>query len=348
MNKKEKTKFPSNSSIGIDLPTGVQHYVALNDQKSGDFILPGVDFNLLSKMQDEHPVHKLAIDTKVNLYMLAVNIVDKKILGRAELKKALRDFVLFGNGYLEKVVVGNRHCFRHLNARLVRVKANQDWVMITSGLNNENKKIGFMLHLMDYDDRTFFYGLPNYLSALRAITLAKNAVNRRLALHQNGMDSGILAVNIDSGETQDEHDNMVNDPKYDEFINNLKDSKKTKAGRIIFFNFNRPDEEVDIKKRIHFTPLGIPLNEDGFEDTQAESRKQIIEAHGINADLLGVTGDKGKAMSSNQARLLNTCLQTNIYPMLEILKEQMLDEDGKELIEIKQFELDRHGTIKKK
>ena len=316
------------TSIDPQLPRDFR--VRSNDE-GVKFYEPPVDPDFLVYLLRLAPAHEQAIDKKKMLVLAGLEISDPSKIKRSQLENAIFDFIVFGNFYLEETTEG----LRHRNARLIRIAKDsrpEDFLKVVDGNIDEKVKFNKILHGLEYAPESAVYGLPGYLSALEDILTSFLARKRRRLSYQNGANGGLLLMNLDPEMEDDGEGNQIPGPQFQDFLNNLADTKTSKNGGTSFFNINNPNIE-DVKKIATMLETGLTLKDDGYEESTTESRISILNAHGIHPELLGVlTGERNS--SPNFDRLLELTLLSVILPIQNGIIER-INESHPGLIKIK-------------
>ena len=327
-----KNVFAMEISPTLDPDLSNQFPVRPNDS-GGEFYEPPVSFDLLTKMLRMAPAHEQALDKKHALVCGGLVIKKPKKLPSVELKKAIRDFLIYGNFFLESTSKG----LRHRNARLIRKARpgelnNREWVKVLNGNPEETVTFGKMLHGKEYAPESAIYGLPGYLSATEDILTSYLARKRRRVSYQQGSNGELLVINIDPELKTNEEGELAPGEAYQELMKTLSETKNKRSGGTALFNVNDPRIE-DLKKRVHSVSVGVPLEKDGYDVTTTETRVSILNAHGIHPELLGVlTGERNS--SQNFDRLYELTKQTVIEPLQQTLVD-LINEFSAGLLEVR-------------
>lgn len=141
---------------------------------------------------------------KVNL--VAASLEPTPLLSRATFKKAVQDYLVFGNAYLEprRNVFGDPVRLEHAMARYTRrgLETGQYWWV--PGIRDANELAPGVVHILMPDVNQELYGVPEYLSALQSALLNEAATLFRRRYYLNGSHAGYILYatgEIDANDT---------------------------------------------------------------------------------------------------------------------------------------------------
>lgn len=309
------------------------------DEYKGEFYKPPLDFDQLSELKTAHPLHEQILGLKIHLCMLNLQCKKNGSLNLNDLNKVVSDFFLFGNAYLEKIKLGNGWVLKHRNARVVR-RAKTGFVKV---LNNKiEAKFGEMLHLYSYTDRSAEYGLPKYLALIKPLMLSMVTIARRQAAYDNGTDGGILLTSINPEYNTNKQGELEPSEAFTTFEKQLTSKKRSKAGQVTWWNISEDDgmsmgSDMDLKKRIFYQKISPSLHEDGFEQTMAEVRNMIMDAHGVSKALFG-GGEKGNASDLN--KVFEVTVATLVATVQNYFIAEINQFSGTDVLDLKQKAVD--------
>ncbi|MFK3888461.1 phage portal protein [Sphingomonas sp. NPDC079357] len=229
------------------------------------------------------PHHSSAILLKVNL--VAASLDPTSLIDRATFRKAVQDYIVFGNGYLEPVRsrLGGTIALRHAMARYTRrglIDGDYWWV---PGVQEATKLAPGVVHLAMPDVNQELYGVPEYLSALQAALLNEAATLFRRRYYLNGSHAGYILYA--TGEID------VNDTQA------IKDAMRAAKGPGNFRNMfvhapNGKDGSIKI----------IPIAEAGAKDEflgiKNATQADVMAAHRVPPQLLGIVPAQGSAFGN--------------------------------------------------
>ncbi len=229
------------------------------------------------------PHHSSAILLKVNLVAAALD--PTSLIDRATFRKAVQDYLVFGNCYLEPVRSRLRTTLtlRHAMARYTRrgvVDGDYWWV---PGVQEPTLLAPGVIQIATPDVNQELYGVPEYLSALQAALLNEAATLFRRRYYLNGSHAGYILYA--TGEID------VNDTQA------IKDAMRAAKGPGNFRNMfvhapNGKDGSIKI----------IPIAEAGAKDEflgiKNATQADVMAAHRVPPQLLGIVPAQGSAFGN--------------------------------------------------
>lgn len=261
------------------------------------------------------PHHSSAILLKVNL--VAASLDPTSLIDRATFKKAVQDYVVFGNGYLEPVrgVLGNTLALRHAMARYTRrglVDGEYWWV---PGAKDATRLAPGVVHLAMPDVNQELYGMPEYLSALQAALLNEAATLFRRRYYLNGSHAGYILYA--TGDID------VNDTAA------IKAAMKAAKGPGNFRNMfvHAPNGKEGSIKIIPIAEAGA---KDEFLGIKNATQADVMAAHRVPPQLLGIVPAQGSAFG-NPTDATAMFFELEIEP-LQAAFLQVNDQLGQEVI----------------
>lgn len=234
-----------------------------------------VSFDGLAKTFRSSPHHSSCIYVKRNL--LAGSFIPHKLLGRSEFAKLVLDYLIFGNGYLERIdsVGGKPMQLRHALSRYVRrgLKDGQYWWV--NGLRTEEEFTrGALWHLIEPDINQEIYGLPEYLGAIQSALLNEASTLFRRRYYLNGSHAGYILYISDAAQNNDD---------IDAIRAALKDAKGPGNFRNLFLY--SPNGKKD---GVQMIPISEVAAKDEFLGIKDASRDDVLAAHRVPPPLLGI------------------------------------------------------------
>jgi len=257
---------------------------------NGPYFEPPISMSGLSKARHASTHHASAIALKVNL--LASTFRPHKLLSRSEFEGLALDWVVLGNGYVErrdnrlggpmelKRCVG-RYMRRGLDlATYFQVEAGSalgqaSQVGIAEGGKVVHEfKPGAVCHLRAPDVDQEVYGLPEYLSALQPALLNESATLFRRRYYQNGSHAGFILYMTDAAQ---------NIGDVDKLRVALKSAKGPGNFRNLFMY--SPGGKKD---GLQVIPVSEVAAKDEFLGIKNTTRDDVLAAHRVPPQLLGV------------------------------------------------------------
>jgi len=236
---------------------------------------PPISFDGLARSFRASPHHSSAIYFKRNL--LAGTFVEHPLLSRAQFARLALDWLVFGNGYLERrqAVSGKTLQLLVAPAKTTRRGVEEGrWFLLKNGHNEHEFAPNNIWHIMEPDIHQELYGLPEYLSALQSAYLNESATLFRRRYYLNGSHAGfILYVNDAAQQMSD--------------IDAIRDALKQSKGPGNFRNLflYSPNGKKD---GVQVIPISEVAAKDEFLGIKEASRDDILAAHRIPPQLLGI------------------------------------------------------------
>ena len=213
------------------------------------------------------------------------------------------DYYTFGNAYLEIVKHKAGVNLYHIDATKCRISKNHehvyihpDWTNYTSTKkdqiiipmfpNFENNRA--IIHFKDYEPTFNYYGLPDFVSALRWLNidhLLQQYNNTKL--EQNFMPSAIVEINGDMG--QDEAEELVKEAQQ-------KWTGQGNNSKILFLVKNGDSKPANI------TMLN-DTSDGSFMDLQKLTSQNIITAHRWQPAMSGIMSVSKLSSTGNEIRV---------------------------------------------
>lgn len=278
------------------------------------------------------PAHHSAILAKVNL--LVRDFEPTPNLSRLEFRKWANDFLIFGDGFIERInnIAGRPLRLESAFAFSVRRGLKDGQYFSVDGIGKEHEfSNGSIFHLMEFDVTQEIYGAPAYLAALQSILLNENATLFRRRYYINGAHAGFILYL--SGEEFDDED-------ITSLRERLKESKGVGNFKNLFLH-SRGGKEGDVK----LVPISEVAAKDEFLNVKNVTRDDVLTVHRWPPQLLGIVpnnaGGFGDVVSAS-----NAAFQNEIIP-LQMRFLELNDWLGVEAVKFKPFEpMAREGNKK--
>lgn len=248
--------------------------------RNGKWYEPPISLDGLSRTFRAAPHHSSAIMVKVNL--LAKTFMPSRLLSRGDFKALALDYLTLGNGYLERrdSLARTALALRRSPAKYMRrgVDLNSYYFLThgaLGGLQGEHEfPAGGVFHLRAPDINQEIYGIPEYLSALNTVFLNEAATIFRRRYYTNGSHAGYILYMTDAAQQAGDIDGIRKA---------LKESKGPGNFRNLFVY--APGGKKD---GIQLIPVGEVAARDEFLGIKNTSRDDILAAHRVPPQLLGV------------------------------------------------------------
>ncbi|WP_267382625.1 MULTISPECIES: phage portal protein [unclassified Sphingomonas] len=273
---------------------------------NGRFYIPPLPMDGLARAFRVSPHHSSAIMLKRNL--LVGSFDPTPLLGRGEFEKLVQDYLVFGNGYLQRVrnLVGGPLRMMHAPAKFTRrgvVPGTFFWAPYN--VPETEFEPGSIVQVMQPDVNQEIYGVPEYLSALQSALLNEAATLFRRRYYLNGSHAGYILYatgDIDANDT-------------DAIKDALRKSKGPGNFRNLFVH--APGGKDGSLKILPIAEVGA---KDEFLGIKNATRDDVLAAHRVPPQLIGIVPAQGSALG-------NPLQATAMFFELEIapLQARLLD-----------------------
>lgn len=240
---------------------------------NGRYYEPPVNFDGLAKMLGSNTHHQSALRFKAQV--LASCFEPHKLLSRADFKRLALDFLVFGNGFLERRNnwLGGALKLQPTLARWTRARKDGDCMMLIDG-EEHNFAPGTVLQLVEPDVSQEIYGIPGYLAAMQSALLNEAATLFRRKYYTNGSHAGFILYMTDAAQ---------NPQDIDALRQALKDAKGPGNFRNLFMY--APNGKEHGLKVIPVAEVGA---KDEFLSIKNVTRDDVLAAHRVPPQLLGI------------------------------------------------------------
>lgn len=244
--------------------------------RNGRWYEPPINPNGLAKSFRASTHHSSALYFKRNV--LASTFIPHKWLDRDTFAAWALDFMVFGNGYLERptnMLGGGMKLQRSLAKYTRRGGDNLDEYFFVPGWKQEHEfPKGSIHHLREADINQEVYGLPEYLSALQSAWLNESATLFRRRYYNNGSHAGFILYISDPQQNQEDVDDMREA---------LKNAKGPGNFRNLFLY--SPNGKKD---GVQLIPVSEVAAKDEFFNIKNVSRDDVLASHRIPPQLMGI------------------------------------------------------------
>lgn len=287
---------------------------------------PPISFDGLAKSARASVHHSSSMTVKRNI--LASTFMPHPLLTRTAFSRWVYDFLVFGNGYLEKRLARSSKALalEPALARYTRRGIDMESYWFVQGWKQEHEfPKGAVFHLMEPDINQEVYGLPDYIPALHSAWLNESATLFRRRYYKNGSHAGFILYMTDPAQQQQDVDDLRTA---------LKNAKGPGNFRNLFMY--APNGKKD---GIQLIPVGEVAAKDEFLNIKNVTRDDQLAAHRVPPQLMGIipnnTGGFGDAEKAAAVFMAN-----EILPLQERLKE-LNDWLGEEVIRFGPYSLAR-------
>jgi PBSX family phage portal protein len=247
-----------------------------------------VSFDGLAKTLRSSPHHSSAIYVKRNI--LAASFIPHRMLSREQFTSWALDFLVFGNGYLERrdAISGRPMELRASLAKYTRRGVVDGEYFFVQGYRNEHAfKPGSVFHLLEPDVHQEIYGLPEYMSALQSALLNESSTLFRRKYYVNGSHAGYILYVSDPSQSPDD---------IEAIRTALREAKGPGNFRNLFLY--SPNGKKD---GVQVIPVSEVAAKDEFLGIKDATRDDILAAHRVPPALLGIVPKNTGGFGSPQA-----------------------------------------------
>jgi PBSX family phage portal protein len=273
---------------------------------AGDYYEYPIEPAILAKLQISSPHHASAINLKLNMIRRLQQPTPE--FSRQAFSSWALDYLIFGNAYVEGQYsrTGRLLKLQHALAMYMRrgVKLDQ-YFMVRQWMNRHEFAAGTVHHLIDPDIKQEIYGTPQYLAAMASIMLNNSATMFRRRYYDNGSHAGyIMYVN----------DAQLEQADVDALRASLRNAKGPGNFRNLFLY--SPNGKKD---GVQIIPISEVAAKDDFNAIKSTSRDDILAAHRVPPQLLGM-------VPQNSGGFGDIVAQSHVFYALEVqpIIEQML------------------------
>lgn len=243
--------------------------------EAGDWYEPPVSLAALARLLRVGAHHESALRFKVNV--LASTFVPSAWLSAAAFRAFALDFMVLGNGYLERRTnrLGDLLELRHALGKYVRRGIAPGRFFFVTDLQSPHEFArDAVFHLREQDIHQEIYGLPPYLGALQSALLNESATLFRRRYYNNGSHAGFILYVTDAAQAQGDIDKM------------REQLTKTKGqGNFRNLFYYAPNGKKD---GIQLIPISEVAAKDDFLNIKGASRDDVLAAHRVPPQLMGM------------------------------------------------------------
>lgn len=284
---------------------------------AGKWYEPPISLDGLAKSYRSAVHHASALTVKRNV--LVSTFVPHRLLTRTAFSRWVLDYLVLGNGYLERRDARSNKvlALEPALARYVRRGKDLDNYWFVQGWKQEHEfPKGKVFHLMEPDLNQEIYGLPDYIPALHSAWLNEAATLFRRRYYKNGSHAGFILYMTDA---------MQDTKDIDALRQALKDSKGPGNFRNLFMY--APSGKKD---GIQLIPVAEVAAKDEFANIKNVTRDDQLAAHRVPPQLMGIMpgqnasfGDAEKAAAVFEANEIQP-LQARFMELNEWIGEEVV------------------------
>lgn len=320
---------PSMLSFTFDSPTLITHGYDLLDSmecaNNGKWYETPIDFSGLARcFTSSAAYHQSPLVFKRNV--IASCFEPTAYLSRPDFISFVQDFIVFGNGYLEKRQnrLGGLLTLKPVLAKYARVglKEGQYW-QIKNYLDAYEFKKNSVVHLKNPCLHQEIYGTCDYLAGLLSANLNQSATLFRTRYYENGSHAGCI-VHVSS--------TLANPEEMDDLKKQLSDMRQGQSFKNLFIQTTKGD-----KDGIQILPFAQMGAKDEFIGIKNTTRDDLLAMHRIPPQLMGIIPE-GSGSLGDIEKAAMVFWFNELLPLMESIKavNEML---GIEAIRFKEYAL---------
>lgn len=209
--------------------------------------------------------------------ILTSSFIPHRLLSRQAFRRWALDYIVFGNGYLERRqnILGRSMTLEPALSKYTHRGIDLDTYWFVRGWGEEHEfRKGSVFHLMEPDISQEIYGLPEYLAALNSAWLNESATLFRRKYYLNGSHAGFILYMTDTAQNEADIDNLCQA---------LKDSKGPGNFRNLFVY--APNGK---KEGIQVIPVSEVAAKDDIFNIKNVTRDDMLAAHRVPPQLMGI------------------------------------------------------------
>lgn len=296
---------------------------------AGKWYEPPISMDGLAKSYRSAVHHASALIVKRNV--LVSTFIPHQLLTRTAFSRWVLDFLVLGNGYLERRDARSARVMSLEPAlgRYVRRGKDLDAYWFVQGWKQEHEfPRGKVFHLMEPDINQEIYGLPDYIPALHSAWLNEAATLFRRRYYKNGSHAGFILYMTDA---------MQDTKDIDALRQALKDSKGPGNFRNLFMY--APSGKKD---GIQLIPVAEVAAKDEFANIKNVTRDDQLAAHRVPPQLMGIM--PGQNATFGDAEKAAAVFEANEIQPLQARFMELNDWLGEEVVKFNPYTLAKMPT----
>ncbi|MDO8931893.1 MAG: phage portal protein [Rhodocyclaceae bacterium] len=290
----------------------------------GKWYEPPISMDGLGKSYRSAVHHASAIIVKRNV--LVSTFVPHALLTRTAFARWVLDYLVFGNGYLERrdARTARVMSLEPALARFVRRGSDLETFWFVQGWQQEHAfPTGKVFHLMEPDINQEIYGLPDYIPALQSAWLNEAATLFRRKYYKNGSHAGFILYMTDA---------MQNTGDVDALREALKNAKGPGNFRNLFMY--APGGKKD---GIQLIPVSEVAAKDEFASIKNITRDDQLAAHRVPPQLMGIM--PGQNATFGDAEKAAMVFEANEIQPLQARFSELNEWIGEEVVKFEPYTL---------
>lgn len=291
---------------------------------NGRYFEPPVSMSGLAKSFRANAHHSSAIYLKRNI--LVSTFVPHKWLSAQDFSRWVLDYLIFGNGYLEKVqnrLGSPARLTPALALHMRRMKEVGQYLWLKNWTEEQEFPRDSIFHLLEPDPNQEVYGVPEYLAAMNSAWLNESATLFRRKYYENGSHAGFILYMSDEALEQSEVDMIRTELKKAKGVGNFKNLMVYAPG--------------GKKDGMQVIPISEVTAKDEFYNIKNVTRDDVLAAHRVPPPLMGIvpnnTGGFGSIEAASKVFVLN-----ELTPLQQRFR-QLNEWVGEEVVMFKDYEL---------
>lgn len=283
-----------------------------------------LDFYSIARAFRSAVHHESPLLFKRNVIMSC--FIPHKSLSYQEMNAYVLDYLVFGNGYLER----RRNLFGGL-LQLKRSPAKYTrrgidlgtYYFVQTWQDAHEFKRGDVFHLINPDINQEIYGLPEYLAGLISAKLNKSATTFRVNYYENGSHAGVIVYLNDA----------LADPNGVEDLKGaLQKSRRDGAFKNLFvYSANGKKDGIQI------LPFSQIAAKDEFMNVKDATRDDLLAMHRVPPQLMGIV-PTGAGSFGDVEKAAKVFSINELMPIMQSLKS-VNDWVGEEVVRFNEYAL---------
>jgi len=312
-NNTQAFTFGDPESVLNNSPTS---YLGVMFDAGGDYYSPPVDLNGLVDIMGANAYHGPILHFKKDRVMELFQ--PTRLLKRADMQRFVLDYLATGNSYFQDLTnrFGTVTKLQHLPALpMRRARALDHYIKLKSDGDNIEFRPGEVTHLLEYDPKQSFYGLPEYYGGVQSVLLSEDTTLFRRRLLKNGAHMGYILVTNDADLDQTTSDAITKA---------VKESKGLGNGKSLYLNIGKSNA----KEPVQVIPLGNHGTKDDHDKIKSITEKEMLAMHRMPPGLSGIIPENTAGFGDVE-KTMRVYYQMEVKSMLrtfEALNEQYSEE----------------------
>ena len=293
--------------------------------ESGDWYEPPISQASLARLLHVGAHHESALRFKVNV--LTSTLVPSQWLSAGTFKALALDYMVLGNGYLERRYnrLGGLLELKHTLGKYVRRGIDPARNFFVHDMQSPYEfERGSIIQLREPDLHQEIYGVPPYLGALQSAILNESATLFRRRYYANGAHAGFILYVTDESQSQDDIDMMKTQ---------LTQTRGSGNFRNLFYY--APNGKKD---GIQLIPISEVAAKDDFLNIKNLSRDDILAAHRVPPQLMGMLPNNTGGFGDVE-KAATVFARNEITPLQTAIGNAINDQAGRKVCTFRPYQL---------